>query len=332
MPLSDLSLPELDQFRPERSEPADFDAFWARTLDEADAHPLAPTFTPETGPLTAVEVYDVSFAGHGGQRVHGWLVLPVHRDGPLPCVVEFPGYGGGRGLPHEQLLYAAAGFAHLVIDVRGQGGSWRAGATGDDAPSGDGAGHPGFLTRGVTDPDRYYYRRVTVDAVRAIAVARSHPAVDPTRIAALGASQGGGLALTVAGLVPDLTAVVADVPFLCHFRRGAEIAATGPYGELARYLAVHRDRVDRAFRTLDYFDAVNHGARATAPARFSVALMDTTCPPSTVYAAYHHYAADKRMEVYTFNGHEGGGAYQDGLNLTYLRGAFGIDRLTAPSA
>ena len=29
---------------------------------------------------------------------------------------------------------------------------------------------------------------------------------------------------------------------------------------------------------------------------FSVALMDSTCPPSTVYAAYHMYAGPRQIE------------------------------------
>jgi len=35
MALFDLPLAELRGYRPEREEPADFDAFWKRTLDEA---------------------------------------------------------------------------------------------------------------------------------------------------------------------------------------------------------------------------------------------------------------------------------------------------------
>ena len=35
----------------------------------------------------------------------------------------------------------------------------------------------------------------------------------------------------------------------------------------------------------------------------------TVCPPSTVYAAYNHYAAEKEIEVYSFNGHDSGGAF-----------------------
>ena len=48
----------------------------------------------------------MTFAGFGGHPVKGWLTLPAGADGPLPLVVEFVGYGGGRGLPHEHLLWA----------------------------------------------------------------------------------------------------------------------------------------------------------------------------------------------------------------------------------
>jgi cephalosporin-C deacetylase len=45
---------------------------------------------------------------------------------------------------------------------------------------------------------------------------------------------------------------------------------------------VHRAAEATAFATLSYFDGVNFAKRATAPAMFSVALMDQVCPPSTV--------------------------------------------------
>jgi cephalosporin-C deacetylase len=235
-------------------------------------------------------------------------------------VVEFPGYGGGRGLPLDMLLYAAAGYAHFFLDVRGQGSGWRTGDTPD--PDGGGPHHPGFMTRGIEDPHRYYYRRVVTDAVRAVEAARSHPAVDPRRVAVTGVSQGGGLTIAVAGLVPDLVAAAPDVPFLCHFRRGMEIAAEGPYLELVKYLKVHRPAEETVLRTLSYVDAMNFAARANCPALFSVALMDAICPPSTVYAAYHQYAGARELRVYPYNDHEGGQSFQDTARLEFLAGAF----------
>ena len=65
--------------------------------------------------------------------------------------------------------------------------------------------------------------------------------------------------------------------------------------------------------------------QASAPALFSVALMDTICPPSTVYAAYNAYGSErsdvaKEIRVYPFNNHEGGLAFQSAEQLRWLAG------------
>jgi cephalosporin-C deacetylase len=85
------------------------------------------------------------------------------------------------------------------------------------------------------------------------------------------------------------------------------------------YLRVHRDQVDTVYRTLSYFDGAVMATRARVPALFSVALMDDTCPPSTVYAAHNAWAGPKQIRVYPFNGHEGGGAEQQRAQLDWLR-------------
>jgi cephalosporin-C deacetylase len=319
----DWPLEQLQEYRPDRVEPADFDAFWKSTVEQARAAGTEPRFEPHPTRLKTVDVFDVTFAGFAGQPVRGWFLLPKHAEGPLPCVVEYIGYGGGRGLPHDWLHYSAAGYAHFVMDTRGQGsGGYLVG----DTPDPDGSGGPqtpGFMTRGVTDPQHYYYRRVFTDAVRAVDAARGHERVDPERVAIGGGSQGGGITIAVSGLVEGLAGVMPDVPFLCHYRRATEITNAFPYQELVTYLKTHRDHVDTVFDTLSYFDGVNFATRATAPANFSVALMDDVCPPSTVYAAYNHYAGRKAINVWPYNGHEGGLAYQRASHLEFLAEVLG---------
>ncbi|MDV5149708.1 acetylxylan esterase [Streptomyces sp. SBC-4] len=315
----DLPIDQLRTYRSASVEPEDFDAFWAKTLDETRTHPLDARFEPVATGLATVETYDVTFAGFDGQPVKGWFVLPAGTSEPLPVVVEFLGYGGGRGLPHTHLLWASAGFAHFVMDTRGQGSGWATGDTSD--PVGSAPAAPGFMTRGIEDPATYYYRRLFTDAVRAVEAARSHPLVDAGRTAVTGGSQGGGITLAVAGLVRDLVAVAPDVPFLCDFPRATTITDRRPYREIGTYLKAHRGRVQRARDTLAYFDGVHFAARATAPALFSTALEDLTCPPSTVFAAFNAYAEeDKEIEVYDFNDHEGGGSFQQAAQLRWLPG------------
>jgi cephalosporin-C deacetylase len=320
MALVDWPLAELEAYAPPREEPEDFDAFWARTLAAAREHPMRPTATRVDSGLAVLDVFDVTFPGYGGDPIKGWLVRPRDATGALPCVVTYIGYGGGRGLAHERLLYASAGYANLIMDTRGQGGVSSRGDTPDRCDAPVDPQYPGFMTRGVLDPETYYYRRLITDAVRAVDAARALDGVDPERIAVCGGSQGGGLALAVAALAERVAAAIVDVPFLCHWRRALDVATEGPYPELVGYCRVHRHQVDRVFRTLSYMDGVNFAARASGtPALFSVALMDPICPPSTVYAAYNHYAGPKRMTVWPYNGHEGGQTYQQAEHLRFLR-------------
>ena len=178
------------------------------------------------------------------------------------------------------------------------------------------------MTRGILDPATYYYRRVFTDAARAIAAARTHPGVDPSRVAVTGKSQGGGISIAAASLVPDVAAVMTDVPFLADFPRAITITDHDPYTEIARYLKAHRDHTERVLRTLGYFDAVNLGRRAVAPALFSVGLMDVICPPSTVYGAFNTYGGPKDIVEYPFNDHEGGAGFHDIAQMRWLADRF----------
>ena len=317
MPLTDMSLSELRTYSPTVDEPADFDEFWARTLSEARAIDIDTRFVRVEQPLRTLESYDVTFRGFGGDDIRGWLHLPAHRGAePLPCVVEYLGYGGGRGLVHDRVLWATAGYAHFVMDSRGQGSGWLIGDTPD--PHGAGPSTGAFMTRGIESADGYYYRRLITDAVRALEAAAAHPAVDATRIVVAGGSQGGALSLSVAGLVGDaIRGTIPDVPFLCHMRRAVDICDKNPFAEVAAYLKARRD-VAPVFKTLSYADGVNFAKRATTSALFSIAMMDDTCPPSTCFAAYNAYAGPKDVRVYEFNNHEGGQGFFIAESLTWL--------------
>jgi cephalosporin-C deacetylase len=322
MAIYDLPLEELEVFRPPLDEPEDFDRFWQETLAEAHRTPLEARFETSDFGLRTIETFDVTFHGYGGQEIKGWLLLPALREGPLPCIVEYIGYGGGRGFPYDWLPWSSAGFAHLVMDTRGQGSAWRPGDTPDRDEEGAGPQFPGFMTRGVLDPHRYYYRRLIVDAVRAVEAACTHSAVNAEAIAVTGTSQGGGLALAVAGLVSEVRLTLPDVPFLCAFRRATELTDSHPYQEIVRFCKIHRDKIDRVFRTLSYFDGLHFAVRAEAEALFSVGLLDEICPPSTVFAAYNHYRGPKSIKVYPYNNHEGGETYQLLEKIRFVRERF----------
>jgi cephalosporin-C deacetylase len=329
VPAFDLSLPELERHRPDLEEPSDFDEFWVSTLREAaQAEPLVSVRPVETG-LRLTRTWDVTFRGFAGDPVRAWFSRPAGAGGALPAVVEYAGYGRGRGLPHERLTWVNAGYAHLLMDNRGQGDQYGCGGDTPD-PHAGAPGGPGPAVRGLLAPHDYHYRRLITDAVRAVAAVRELPGVDGGRVAAVGNSQGGGLALAVAGLVPDLAAVLVTAPLLCGIRRALALTDASPYGEITAYLSVHRGAEQAAYRTLSYVEGISFARRAQSPAHFGVGLRDTVCPPSGAYGAWNRYAEltaaapRKEIHAYPFNGHEGGDAVHVRRQLTWLAEVLGV--------
>src|SRR5215467_2556079 len=298
MPWYDMPLERLREYRTQTAEPEGLDEWWAKRLERARARAESAAFTPhEPDVYRPFQVFDVEFSGSGGDPIRAWYLKPAGEASKI--VVKFIGYGGGRGAPAEHMLLPALGYGVFVMDSRGQGGRWTYGATGDGAA---GPENSQVMSRGITTPEDYYYTRLFIDAARAVDVALELSGGAP--VAVSGASQGGGLALAAAALHRDKVAVChADVPFLCDIQRAITLATHAPYTEIPEFLAENVALIDLALNTLRYVDCALLARRITAVCLLSAGLMDDTCPPSTVFAAYNEITADKDIAVYPYSGH-----------------------------
>ncbi len=299
MPIFDYPIGKLREYRPPLTRQPDFGEFWTRTLAEASRIPLEPELQPSDYPVNGLRVFRATYSGWAGARIAGWYLVP-DGPGPYPAIAFYHGYSGSAGPPYDYLGWASQGYAVLATDVRGQNGE------SDDPADYPGGHYQGWMTLGVLDPSRYYYRGAFVDCVRALDFLAARPEVDPERLGVSGISQGGGLSLAVAALDRRPKLAMADVPFLCHYRRAVEVTDQRPYLELIEYCRSHPGREDRVFRTLSYFDVMNLAPEVACPTLVSVGLLDMVCPPSTVFATYNHLApsaSPKDLKVYPFGVH-----------------------------
>lgn len=315
----DKPLSELEHYRPALTATHDFNDFWTQTLAESAAQPLNETVKVYPFPSDRVTVYQVRYDGFGqGTRIAGWYLVPdehyrITHNGKTPTLVCYHGYSGGKSLPVGYMAWALQGYCVFAVDTRGQNGE-----TPDNNTYTSG-NVIGCMTKGILDPQGYYYRYVYMDCVRAIDFLRSRPEVGG--IIATGGSQGGGLTLAVAALAKNkgIIAAMPDVPFLSHFRRSIEVFSEGPYRELVEYWKSHPYDVEASHHTLSYFDIMNLTPLITCPILLSVALLDTLCPPSTGFAVYNHLLCEKTIKVYPYNGHEGGREFHEVEKYSFVR-------------
>ncbi|MDI4649829.1 acetylxylan esterase [Cohnella hashimotonis] len=304
----------LRQYTASNTAPDDLEAFWARACREADASAAYSAIQPAASPFRQAQVFKVIYAGAADTPVHAWFLLPPDPlQQPAPCVVVFHGYSLSKGLPEEHAAWLLMGYAVLAVDVRGQGGD-----TGNGLPQAHGMAK-GWITKGILDPERSYFRAIAIDALRAVRCAMAMPEVDPARVFAFGGSQGGGLALLAAALAPGLRAAIAHVPNMCHMDLGI-MQSVGSIAEAADFATRFPDSLDDVLRTLSYFDIVNLADRIALPVHVTVGLKDTTCLPETIFAAYNRIASpDKSIEVHPFMGHAIPPGYYAAAHAFYSR-------------
>jgi cephalosporin-C deacetylase len=304
MPVFEMPLNELRQYQGRNPRPGDFDAYWADALGELAAVDANVELQPVDHPAAFADCFDLYFTGVDGARLYAKYLRPrVRAETGNPAVVVFHGYSGASPDWFALLPYVAQGFCVAALDCRGQGGR------SEDVGGVAGNTLHGHIIRGLLDsPHKLLYRRIYLDCVQLTRILMDMPEVDATRLAATGASQGGGLTLACAALEPRIKLAAPVYPFLSDYLRTWEmdldVQAYEELRELFRRFDPRHERAEEIFTTLGYIDVQHLAARIQARVLMAVGLMDTVCAPSTQFAAYNKITSAKDLLIYPDFAHE----------------------------
>lgn len=302
MPIFDLPLEQLQTYTGRNPRPRDFESFWDQALAELDRTNPDPEFSQVSSSCKFANLYDLHFTGVGGARIHAKLLRPKTK-GATPAVLTFHGYSGSSGDWSWHFASAAQGFTVAAMDCRGQGGS-------SEDPGGvRGNTKDGHIVRGLDDePRKLMFRQVFLDTAQLARVVMDLDSVDSTRVGAAGGSQGGGLTVACAALVPQIARAAPAYPFLSDYQRVWEMdLAKDAYVELRHFFRMfdpRHEREDEIFERLGYIDIQHLAPRIEARVLWFCGLMDTVCPPSSQFAAYNKIRSKKGMVIYPDFGHE----------------------------
>jgi cephalosporin-C deacetylase len=305
MPLIDMPLEELRAYQGINPRPADFDTYWDESLAEMRAIDPQIELRPIDIGIRAADCFNLFFTGVGGARVHAKYMRPRNASGKHPAVILFHGYTGNSGDWQDKLSFVSQGFTVAALDVRGQSG------LSQDTGGVLGKTCTGHFIHGITDDDPAHmlFRSVFLDTAQLAGIVMAMDEVDPARVGATGGSQGGALTFACAALEPRIKKAAAMFPFLSDYQRVWEMdLAAGAYNELRDYFRSFDQthaREKEVFTRLGYIDIQHLAPRIRADFWMGCGLMDTTCPPSTQFAAFNKIRSPKHVEVYPDFGHEG---------------------------
>jgi len=287
-----------DKIEPTTTLPKDFREFWETGKRELEKIPLDAEMTLLPDRCTSkVNVYHVSFANipGGDSRIYGILCVPKGPD-KYPAILKVP--GAGVRPYYGQVALAERGVITLEIGIHGIPVTYdrrlynnlRWGAL------------QGYWFYNLDDRDRYYYRRVYLGCVRAVDFIFSLPQFDGETLAVTGGSQGGALTIITASLDPRVKWLAAYYPALCDLTGYLHGRAGGwphMFNKANKAFNVKPDKIE----TSKYYDVVNFARFVNIPGRYAWGFNDTTCPPTSMYAAYNVIPGPKELWLYQDTGH-----------------------------
>ena len=314
-PVSGLGGAAIDPTEIKRSLPVpdDFDAFWDGMKKKLAAVPLEPKLVSVMAPFPAVESFDVT-APALGLQISGYMSKPVGaKPKSLPIILTVHGAGVSDSSLGGSASWAAKGF--IAMDMNAHG-----------LPNGKPKQFYADLKVGAmkdyryehkSDREKAYFTGMMLRLVRAIDVLTAQPEWDGKHVVVSGASQGGYQAIAAAGIDGRVTFFAAGVPAGCD-HSGMLVNRIAGWPKIVPVVDGKPDMaVLEAYR---YLDCMNFATRTKAAGcYFTVGFIDTTCPPTSIYATYNQLNIPKEIYDDIPSGHSHSPAARDGMTKAVMK-------------
>ena len=303
MPCVDMPLEKLKEYQGRNPRPDNFDEFWDASIAEMNAIDPKAEFKPYQLCSKIAEFYELTFTSTKGARIYAKFAKPKLIDVKAPAILQFHGLSGDSGHWSSLLNYVSQGYVVAFMDCRGQGGK------SEDVGETLGTTYTTPCVRGLDgDPKDLHCRDLFLDTAMLARIVMGLDYVDEARVGVTGGSQGGALSIACAALVPSIKLCAPVYPYLSDYKRVFEMDLNKGAYEGLRYYFRHFDpthaREEEIFTKLGYIDIQYLAPRIRAKVLMGTGLMDTTCPPSTQFAAFNKITSEKQVVIYPDYGHE----------------------------
>lgn len=325
-----------EDFKPGMPAPSDLDVFWSAQKARLAASPAEPVLSPLSPEQRGLELQNpdhrkkvemVERSGVVGfnleipcldvRPVRGYFVRPANaRAGGQPAILYFRAAGVNGGWcrsSYVNTVSLADKYGALVVDMNAHGMlNGQPQAYYDELANNE---LKGYQSQGRESREEFYFLGMFLRLMRAIDFLAAQPEWDGRHLICIGISQGGAQALAAGGLDARVSAVVATVPGMCDL--GGRLVGNPSGWPGIGDASLDDPRTRQSLATTSYFDMAHLNARSHAATLVTVGLVDTTCPPTGVFAAYNALRTEKRIIVIPSGGHHGLSSPDRNLRATH---------------
>lgn len=292
--------------------PKGYDVFWQDALRELRT--VSPQYKIHKVDSLCTEKRDgyvVEMQSLGDKTIRCYYFVPK-KPGKYAALLNFPGYGYGFEELNE-FLKVQDDVIEMAVCVRGHGISKEALQV--SQPS------PGFLGYNICDVSRSAYRAIYMDCIRALEFVLTRPEVDKSRVGVLGGSQGGGLAIMTASLMPEQVKGLAySDPFPVDLKTAREVR-TLIKDEIKSYLKANENACsfETAVQNFEYLDTKYMVKTIQCPTYYITGLVDDDCPSRLGFTAYNAIKSPKQFKIFPNDSHIGESDWKKEMMLFFKK-------------
>ena len=267
---------EINQWEP---EPSDFDAFWNTQKASLAAIPIdANVSFYANGTYTTT--YKVDLAQINGRRVYGYVSIP-DGAGPFPAILELPAFGSAaNSITPGDFLAERGGAISVKIGIHNA-------PLNQEDPN-------AYEPNEITNEDNIYMRYAILAGIRAIDYVYTRSDFDGSNMGVTGVSQGGALAMMLAGIDDRINLLAYAHPAWCehaglHYDRASGFPF---YVQNSRNNNGSQSHELATVAATRYYDVINFVKRYDGPSLGFVGYEDVVSYPAGIFAAFNELNGD----------------------------------------
>jgi cephalosporin-C deacetylase len=275
--------------KPFDTEPADFDVFWDKQKAKLAAVPQNPILTLLNTLPNGSKLYMLQLDQIDNRKVYGYLCIPAGA-GKFPAILNLPAFGNAPFQADNLVTTDIAELGKaisLTISVHNT-------PPNVIDPS-------AYFPDELTNPETMYNRYMVLAGLRAVDYLISRPDFNGS-LGTCGLSQGGGLAIMVAGLDKRVSALMASNPAHCEHQAWRFGQASGFPLYLKRAYSFKLDSAI-AIKSVKYHDAIYFLKRFKGNVRLLAGYDDDLTPAASIFAAYNQHRGASAIVHETITGH-----------------------------